>query len=521
MKVVKLFYFRILLLFFIGLEAIAQTRDPMDMAVSIHNRITGVPGRPEVLAAMRDQIAAGNVPRAVEMAMERPQFYDVSLQQFFVRWTNVDRRKNEPLNDAVATAIGMVRDNIRFDEFLYGDHYYLASGTEQLRCTKVGLTDGGTCTVEGSPCDSSAMPLAPGAPAPSPVLSFCERQNSLLGKRVRRQPNAATMDIEDLDLAWYNMSTERRTEFGNPDGEGWGVIRRWARNSNDHYSDLQARVYPRLTSQSRNYSLSDPQVLRRFSLGDFVHRTNQYSPLPVLNPPAAPSPAPLGFQFIPRRAPAADLAGVFSTRAWAAAFYDAGTNRRAYKYTLKNFLCRDLDKVMDTGLPDDRVRQDVERRPGGNRNIFSTYCIGCHAHMDAFSGAFAKHDFGGAALEISTGVRPKYLQNSDIFPSGFRTTSASWVNYLAEGSGRDLGWRDAPGASHRSGLGMQSFARVIAASQGFSECMAEQVFEHFCLRSPMDGDRAGIRAMGQVFEDSGYSFRELVKQSVTQLCPGY
>jgi hypothetical protein len=183
-----------------------------------------------------------------------------------------------------------------------------------------------------------------------------------------------------------------------------------------------------------------------------------------------------------------------------------------------------MENIMDTSLPDDRVRRDVERRPGGNRNIFSTYCLGCHAHMDAFSGAFAKNEFSNNEATTRAGnssIAPKYNQNTDIFPSGFVTTSASWINYLAEGSGRDLGWRDSNGADHRSGIGIQSFARVIAGSRGFSQCMAEQVFEHFCLRHPSQGDRRGVDAMATVFEQSNYNFKELVKQSVAQLCPAF
>jgi len=53
---------------------------------------------------------------------------------------------------------------------------------------------------------------------------------------------------------------------------------------------------------------------------------------------------------------------VLTTRAAAQAFFDVGTNRRMFRFTMINHMCTDLTTVMDTTRPTDRIRQDVSRR---------------------------------------------------------------------------------------------------------------------------------------------------------------
>src|SRR5690606_351547 len=75
-------------------------------------------------------------------------------------------------------------------------------------------------------------------------------------------------------------------------------------------------------------------------------------------------------------------AGVMSTRAAARAFFVGGTNRAMFRYTLKNMLCHDLEEVLDTTRPADRIRQDITRSPGNDSRIFLNNCVGCHSGMD-------------------------------------------------------------------------------------------------------------------------------------------
>ena len=61
----------------------------------------------------------------------------------------------------------------------------------------------------------------------------------------------------------------------------------------------------------------------------------------------------------------ANTAGVLTSRAAGLAYLDMGTNRRLWRYTAMNFLCRDMEELNDITRTADRVRQDVTRSPGG------------------------------------------------------------------------------------------------------------------------------------------------------------
>ena len=88
----------------------------------------------------------------------------------------------------------------------------------------------------------------------------------------------------------------------------------------------------------------------------------------------------------------ATTAGVLTTRASARAFFQAGTNRRMFRFTMINHMCTDLQQVMDTSRPTDRIRQDGSRSPGGDSRIFLNNCVGCHSGMDPLAQAFAYYD---------------------------------------------------------------------------------------------------------------------------------
>ena len=62
-----------------------------------------------------ENIAAGRATDAAYRAMEHRAFYDVTLKNFAMPWTNRDQTVFAPLNDYTATVIGMVRDDVPFD----------------------------------------------------------------------------------------------------------------------------------------------------------------------------------------------------------------------------------------------------------------------------------------------------------------------------------------------------------------------------------------------------------------------
>ncbi len=111
--------------------AAAQTRE---QAKRIYDRLAGVPPTESVLNAMvnntgTDPVCAANGVTGAEcaayIAMEDPSFYNVTLKNFAAPWTNRDRSVFVPLNDYVATVIGMIRDDVDFRTVLSADLQYV------------------------------------------------------------------------------------------------------------------------------------------------------------------------------------------------------------------------------------------------------------------------------------------------------------------------------------------------------------------------------------------------------------
>ena len=98
---------------------------------------------------------------------------------------------------------------------------------------------------------------------------------------------------------------------------------------------------------------------------------------------------------------ASDTAGVLTTRAAGEAFFSAGTNRRMWRFTAINFLCRDMEQLNDITRPADRIRQDVARSPGGDSRIFHNTCVGCHSGMDRLAGAYAYYQWDDATMRTT------------------------------------------------------------------------------------------------------------------------
>lgn len=105
--------------------SVAASAGPREQARRMHERIAGVPPTAAVLAGMEADIAGGRAADAAYVAMENPAFYNVTLKNFVTPWTNRDQTVFAPLNDYTATVIGMVRDDVPFDQVLYADILYV------------------------------------------------------------------------------------------------------------------------------------------------------------------------------------------------------------------------------------------------------------------------------------------------------------------------------------------------------------------------------------------------------------
>lgn len=206
--------------------------------------------------------------------------------------------------------------------------------------------------------------------------------------------------------------------------------------------------------------------------------------------------------------------GILTTRAAAAAFFIAGTNRAMFRFTMLNHLCNDMEQVKDITRTPDRIRQDVSRSPGGDSRIFMNNCIGCHTGMDPLTQAFAYYDFDEAAGRIvyTPGqVQPKYFNNNETFQYGYITPDDSWINYWRDGQNALLGWDT---SRPESGSGAQSMGEELANSDAFARCQVKKVFRAVCFRDAVDGsDRAQIDSMTTSFRSSNYRLKQVFAES--------
>jgi hypothetical protein len=376
----------LLLLVAASLPALAG---PREQAKRLHDRLVGIPPDAATLDAMVALVSTGQPLAAADLAMQDPTFYRSALKNFVTPWTNVERTVFAPLNDYSATVIGMIRDDVPFDEVLSADLVYV------------------------------------GAPGVVPSA--------------------------------------------------------YSHTDNQHYEQLE----------NDRVDLSDPNL--------FEGRPQSTLP---------------GSQLT-----SSDAAGVLTTRASGEAFFRAGTNRRMWRFTGLNFLCRDMEELKDVSRPADRIRQDVSRSPGGDSQLFHQQCVGCHSGMDPMAQAFAYFEWDDTAQRVvhTPGfVQPKYLINSNTFPGGYITVDNRWDNFWRQGPNAALGWR----AAQPGGYGPQGLGREVAASRAFSLCQVQQLFEHVCFRPPQTpADAAEITRIADVFEAEAYSMKRVFAE-VAVSCMG-
>ena len=313
-----------------------------------------------------------------------PTFYNVTLKNWAMPWTNRNQSVFMPLNDYVATVIGMVRDNVPFDQVLYGDILYTVSGS--------------------------------GLPAVSPA----------------NNNHYATAEANGVNLAATLTTNTQSGAYGTP---------------------------------------------------------------------------------------VAATAGVLTTAAGAGAYFVAGTNRAQFRFTMINHMCNDMQTLMDTSQPTDRIRQDVSRSPGGDSRIFLNNCVGCHSGMDPMAQAFAYYNFDATqnVLLYTPGqTQAKYHINTTNFPQGFVTPDDSWSNRWRTGPNSVFGWSSSlPG----SGNGAKSWGQEIAGSKQFAACKVQQVYQAVCFRSPTTlADINKAKDLTNSFQ-SGYNLRSLFQQ-VAANCAG-
>jgi hypothetical protein len=375
---------------------------PNEQARRIYERIAGVPPTAAELASMSNVIstacgASGCQPgapalaTAAQTATSAATFYNVTLKNMVIPWTNRDQTVFAPLNDYAATVIGMVRDDVDFHTALDADILYKFAGVA------------------------------------GPTVS-----------------------------------------------------------DNNHY----------VTAENNALDMSNPAVLVKTS------------------------------QSAAYGTPAAATAGLLTTRGAESSFFINGTNRAMFRYTMMNHFCNDMQTLMDTTRPTDRVRQDVARSPGGDSRVFLNSCAGCHSGMDPMAQAFAYYNFNGMPVGDGTNtgsmvytagqVQPKYFINSFNFVYGFVTPDDSWSNRWRGGVNASLGWDPSlPGY----GNGAKSLGQELESSDAFAQCQVVKVFTAVCFRAPLQSDQAAITSIKASFKSNGYKLKQVFAQSAAA-CPG-
>ena len=108
--------------------------DPVSRAQAkrMYDRLVGTPPTPALLDDLESRVAADKVAAGLYMldksSPRSSQFYTTTLKNFATPWTNRDQTVFAPLNDYVATVIGMVRDDVDFRTVLSADLVYTGQG---------------------------------------------------------------------------------------------------------------------------------------------------------------------------------------------------------------------------------------------------------------------------------------------------------------------------------------------------------------------------------------------------------
>lgn len=252
-------------------------------------------------------------------------------------------------------------------------------------------------------------------------------------------------------------------------------------------------------------------------------------------------------------------AGVLTTRAFASTYYLAGTNRAAVRFSLKNYLCADIEEWHDTTIPDNEVRRDPDRTPGDDPSVYRTKCAGCHAGMDPMSRAFAYLDWDANARKLvftkpredtpfnevqcarennqlvaevalnanssyedklQCAVVEKYLNNKDTYPQGYVVKNDKWMNQWTTGHNARAGWGVKRGEKI-FGTGPKQYGKMLAQSRDFARCMPQRALQRLCLIKDFENRVVQDKwdRLTTDFVKSGYKMKEMLAAAAT-MCMG-
>lgn len=210
-----------------------------------------------------------------------------------------------------------------------------------------------------------------------------------------------------------------------------------------------------------------------------------------------------------------DVAGLMTTRGWAEAHYNGGTNRRAVERAFNMFLCSPIEKWRDVTVTPFYIGRDVDRAPSGDPAIFQSTCRGCHNSMDAMRPAFGQFDFVNEKM-IYMGSRysiaPKFNIHNTVFPQGYAVASDDWFNQTVEGYDQYFGWN-----GPTEGSGIQEFGAMIANSEAYKRCFANRAFTSICRRDASAAENTLIAQLADEFGKDNYSIKSLFANTAAKV----
>lgn len=588
---------------FVGAQLSPEAAE--EQAFRLYQRINGQPPKLETLEAMRDDFLAGQVDRATFRAMNSPSlgFYRSTLKSMFNALSNPQRDETLPLNDFSATVVGIVRDNLPFNKILYGDIMYTGDDESMDFYTFRALPNNISrtyCGVNTNPADCvdiETITFEDGIfTIPNHGLIDGQRFRFL---RVATQENflGANNIAEVVNDNQIRMASNERGYFIGDfrstltisqqdvvDDEGVILLihefaslepaSKASRNpSLPLVRDNQSQNNINFAPGSPNNNFLNLQYRAFDEEGELVDFREDPKTIPLLNPAGAASRYQDNHHyqliewFMPQiwpsrlqrrtqtevyaqvstteRVSEADIMGLVTLREMAQHNFTAGTNRAAFQNIMSSFFCKNMSQVADSSAPDNRVRRDIARSP------FSEYqnsCRGCHAGMDAMSGAFAYFDFDanneylnyspsalvGAPNDNDnsgvSGPRKQYRAHT-TYPPGHLPTDNSWQNPWTAGPNIVLGWNlPSSGQSLQSGVGARALGEVLAHTDAFGECMTRRSFERICGRPPTANELKELKEVSTDFRlgmpeyaseeaDGVYNFKALFAR-ITPMCWG-
>lgn len=459
-----------MLFLLISTSVSAADKDPRHLARKLYLSLTGVSPTSQELDIIQDKVAAQNAKGAALDIIDQKNgiknngaFYNVTVKDMVTPWTSKSKTTLAPLNDMSATIIGWVRDdNKPFNKILYANSVYKA----------MGVTFKGELTIK-------AKAAADSDPFCIRDLTQAEKDNTTLYRIVHNNPKKPN----DANDKACRLTKFRKTSATAPNED---------ENNLDYFSTVNALYLPHLDlviksnliiSSNEHYESISNQGL---DLGDanLLVDSSQDSKLHAY--PAA-------------------ISGLFSTRAFGEAYLFAGTNRAPVAFAMEHFLCKDMESLNDTTIPDFRNRRDVDRSPGGTSEIYKNRCIGCHAGMDALSGAFAYYEWTAGKVIYSPGKVSTKMNHNVNFAEGFVTQSDSWMNLWTQGQNAALKW-----GSSTAGEGVKSLGMMLSETEAFHSCMSKQVYEKVCNRkATSDQDKMRVASLTESYKASNFSMKKL------------